>query len=281
MGAGNQRIGPTAHYTSYVWFRHGLSHEGLATPLGRRLYWSLWPVMSAYRRLQRRADLEATLLARHRVIDHLLDRAVASGAVGQVIEVAAGLSPRGFTFAERYADRDLLYVEGDLGSMARAKRERLARAGLGGSNHLVVELDALIDDGPTSLAAVARSHLRPDRPLALITEGLTGYLPRSDLEAMWQRFARCLAGFGGGVYLADLPVGGESSFAAAALGVALGALVGSRVYAHYRDVSETELALHRVGFASATLHAPSNVAGLDIPGRGHVIRVIEAGVSAP
>ena len=31
-------IGPTAHYTGYVWARHGLSHPELATRQGHALY---------------------------------------------------------------------------------------------------------------------------------------------------------------------------------------------------------------------------------------------------
>ena len=34
-------ISPTAHYTGYVWFAHGQSHEAFATRTGRLLYGAL------------------------------------------------------------------------------------------------------------------------------------------------------------------------------------------------------------------------------------------------
>ncbi len=45
------RIGPTAHYTGYVWARNGLSHSELATAEGRILFDSLQPTMLASRGL--------------------------------------------------------------------------------------------------------------------------------------------------------------------------------------------------------------------------------------
>ena len=59
------------------------------------------------------------LLARHHLIDHRLHAAIESGRVGQVIEVAAGLSPRGWRFASRYGSR-LTYLEADLPATAGA-----------------------------------------------------------------------------------------------------------------------------------------------------------------
>ena len=120
------------------------------------------------------ATLEAYLLARHRAIDALLERAIERGEVSQVIEVACGLSPRGWRFATRHGDR-LLYVEADLPDMAARKRAALERMGSLGDRHRVVEIDALRDDGPASLAAVA-AELDPGEGLAIITEGLLGYL---------------------------------------------------------------------------------------------------------
>jgi hypothetical protein len=39
----SNRISPTAHYTSYVWFRHGMSHETLTSRMGRTLSAALVP----------------------------------------------------------------------------------------------------------------------------------------------------------------------------------------------------------------------------------------------
>jgi O-methyltransferase involved in polyketide biosynthesis len=95
-----ERVGPTAHYTGYVWARNGLSHPELETREGRLLFDSLQPAMLASRALGG-PTLEAYLLARHRAIHALLERAIDAGRVSQVIEVAAGLSPRGWRFGRR------------------------------------------------------------------------------------------------------------------------------------------------------------------------------------
>ena len=125
-------ISPTAHYTSAVWARHGLSHPALATAEGRVLFAALQPAMAASA-LAGGPRLEGMLLARHRVIDDLLSEAIDKGRIDQVIEVAAGLSPRGWRFAQRYGER-VTYVEADLPAMAERKRRALARTGpLGGA----------------------------------------------------------------------------------------------------------------------------------------------------
>ena len=95
-------------------------------------------------------SLESYLLARHRAIDALLDKAIDEHGVTQVIEVAAGLSPRGWRFTQRYGDR-LTYIEADLPGMAARKRRALAAMGSLNDRHRVTEVDALRDRGPDSI----------------------------------------------------------------------------------------------------------------------------------
>src|SRR5690349_24717114 len=86
-------ISPTAHYTGYVWFAHGQSHEAFATRTGRFMYRTLRaPNLLAHR--IHLPTLEGMLLARHRVIDLRLAQAIDAGEVEQIIEIACGLSPR-------------------------------------------------------------------------------------------------------------------------------------------------------------------------------------------
>src|SRR4051812_25543346 len=92
---GPEAISPTAHYTAAVWERHGLSDQAFTTPEGRVLHAALSPAMTASR-LAGGPTLEGFLLARHRVIDQQLEAAIADGRVSQVVELAAGLSPRGW-----------------------------------------------------------------------------------------------------------------------------------------------------------------------------------------
>src|SRR5437016_987554 len=157
MDAGERRgsdaIGPTAHYTAHVWARNGMSHPALATATGRALFEATRAPMAVSKAFGG-VTLEEFLLARHRLIDYLLERAIDEGSVATVLEIACGLSPRGWRFARRYGGR-ISYVEADLPAMAARKREALAPTGSLGEHHRVVEIDALADAGSLSLAAVA------------------------------------------------------------------------------------------------------------------------------
>ena len=240
-------IGPTAHFTGQVWAAHGLSHPQLTTAEGRLMHAAASPAEVAGR-LARLPTLEGFLLARHLVIDALLEDAIAAGEVGQVLEVACGMSPRGWRFTERHPE--LIYVEADLPDMAARKREALERIGRP-PGHRVAELDALAADGPLSLAAVG-SGLDPGRGLAIITEGLLSYLPRHAVLTLWRGFAQTIARFPGGVYLSDLHVDADTPAAAArAFEAALSALVRTRVSVHFDDAEEARVALLAAGFGEA------------------------------
>ena len=180
-------ISPTAHYTAAVWARNGLSHPALSTQSGRAMYWSSWPVMRAVQGLGG-VGLEDFLLARHVLIDQRLELAIESGRVSQVIEVAAGMSPRGWRFAERYGER-ITYLETDLPEMVERKRAALRGAGLLGPGHRVEVLDALAESGERSLGDVA-GGLEPGGGMAIITEGLLTYLDRAAVLGLWRRAAR-------------------------------------------------------------------------------------------
>jgi len=254
---GSDPVSPTAHYTGYVWARHGLSHPELETIEGRVMFESLRPVMLASRELGG-GSLESYLLTRHRAIDALLERAIEGGGVTQVIEVACGLSPRGWRFTERYGDQ-ITYVESDLPAMAARKRSALKRMGSLSGTHRVAELDALRDEGPESLAAVA-SGLDPERGLAIVTEGLLGYLPSDAVTGLWRRFAAVQDGFTAGIYVSDLHMGGVQTSQVRAFRVLLSLFVRGRVHLHFQTPSEAERALRECGFSRARVHRAAALA---------------------
>ena len=270
------RISPTAHYTGYVWFAHGQSHEVFATKTGRRLYQSLRApnVVAAAAGM---ASLEGMLLARHRLIDLRLRRAIDTGEITQVIEVACGLSPRGWRFRQRYGDR-ITYVEADLPGMLANKRAILAELGGETEHHRTAEVDALADDGPTSIAALCES-LDPKRGTAIVTEGLVNYFDRETVIGMWQRFGRALAAFPAGRYLSDLVIrdGNRGPFATS-FSWLLSAFVRGRVYMHFDAAHDAEMALAECGF-DAQLLDPREFAeelpGLERAGAGRV-RIVDA-----
>jgi O-methyltransferase involved in polyketide biosynthesis len=274
---GPDAISLTAHYTGHVWGRNGLSHPELATLEGRVLFDAVAPLMIASRMVGG-PSLEGLLLARHRIIDDLLTHAIDDGRVAQVIEIACGMSPRGWRFARRYGD-DLTYVEADLPDMAERKRHALERIGPLSDTHSVVELDALRDDGPQSLASVA-SPLDPQRGLAIVTEGLLTYFPRDAVLGMWGRFARELRRFDGGLYLADLRLGGhDRPILDRAFQAALSGVVWQPVHAHFDGEDGAAEALRAAGFGHASLHRgdrhPSAGDARSDPGAGRIY-VVEA-----
>ena len=275
--SGSDTISPTAHYTGYVWSRNGLSHPALTTNEGRLLFASLEPVMLASRTFGG-PSLERYLLARHEAIDARLQAGIESGQISQVIEVAAGLSPRGWRFAQRYGDR-LTYIEADLPAMAARKRRALEKMGSLSAHHRIRDVDALTDDGPLSLSALA-AELDPERGLAIITEGLLGYVSPSDLEALWRRFASVLSGFVSGRYLSDLHLGSALTPEVRVFrcswrdSCAVGCICISPMPA------EAERRLREAGFASATVTpADEVIAGADgrPEGRGtQMAHILEA-----
>ncbi len=145
--------------------------------------------------------------------------------------------------------------------MAARKRAALERMGSLGDHHRVREVDALRDDdGPGSLAAIA-AELDRGQGLAIVTEGLLGYLSTDAVVGMWRRFARTLDGFAGGRYISDLHLGAPVTPQVRAFRVLLSAFVRGRVYLHFTDAREAEEALVAAGFRAARVSPAVDVAG--------------------
>ena len=120
---GDARIGPTAHYTAYVWYRLGMPHAELfATPTGRALFSGFramgeWMAVAS----SRVPSMTQYLGMRHRLIESTLHDI----GPDRVVEIGAGLSRRGITWA---ADHGVTYTEVDLPHMIAAKRRAVDRA---------------------------------------------------------------------------------------------------------------------------------------------------------
>lgn len=272
------RISPTAHYTGYTWLQHGLSHPAFATPTGRFLYRALIPANKALA-ASGHGTLDGFLLARHHLIDALLRRAIESGQVTQVIEVACGLSPRGYRFAKVHGDK-LTYVEADLPAMAAKKRELLTRADAGSAHHRVVEIDATADSGERAIDAIAAS-LDPTRGTAIITEGLLNYFDPASVAGMWGRFARTLARFPHGLYLSDLHLGEHARKVERIFAGLLGVFVRGRIHFHHDDEPSATQGLSGAGFGRPALRAPEEfqelIGPVHLPS-ARSVRIVEAWV---
>ena len=273
------RISPTAHYTAYAWYRNGMSVPELATAKGRVLFHALAPANRLFS-LAGKADLESMLLARHRVIDHLLSRAIRSGEVEQVVEVAAGLSPRGLRIRRRFPN--ISYIEADLPGMVESKRARIGDK-LDAQHRLVV-VNALAGTGPESLAALA-SELDPSKGTAVITEGLLPYFSRQDGFAIWSNIKGFLGAFPSGLYLSDYYLEEDSMrvLGARQLSTVLSWFVGGRTHFPFRDDRALVSGLHSAGFADTAIHIAGDYArelSIERPQRSAYVRVIEARVKA-
>lgn len=264
--AKSEAISPTAHYTGYVWARNGLSHPLLATAKGRMLYQALRPAMLGSAALGG-PTLESYLLARHLALDALLEQAIAREGVTQVLELACGLSPRGWRFASRHGRR-LTYIEADLPAMAALKRRALERMGSLGDQHRVADVDVLRREGPGSIAALLEL-LDPDAGVAIVVEGLVGYLETEALLGFWRNLVCQLRRFRSAAYLCDLQLGSRAGISVKLFRAVLSGFVGGRVALHhFPDAPSAEHALRQAGFSHASVLAAAPIASARLEGRG-------------
>lgn len=273
----SETISPTAHYTGETWVRNGLSHPELATWQGRVLHHATALPLAASKALGG-PTLNGLLLARHRIIDSILGDLI-DGGVCQVVEVACGMSPRGWRFSERFGER-LTYIEADLPGMAQRKREALRRMHSLSDRHRVVDLDVLQEGGPDSLEALIET-LDPAEGLAIVTEGLLVYLDDDTVDALWARIAKVLAPFSKGVYLSDLRFESQDQgIPERTFGLILGAFVRGKIHTYRGDEASAEAALRSAGFKEARLHRgdqhPAAADTRSDPGAS-MISIIEAG----
>ena len=258
IDSGTGRISPTAYATGYFWYTQGMSHPALATPQGRRLHYAFRPFIAGTR-VFGGMSLDALMLARHRGINGVLRRAIEDGRIGQVVEIAAGLSPRGWDLMRRYGER-LTYLESDLPAMAATKRQLLESAGLLSARHRVVELDVLASEGPRSLEAVMQS-LDPKVGTAIITEGLMNYFAPAVALEVWRRFAQVLARFPHGIYLSDLYLQREHNGAVVgAFGKLMQAFVRGRMHTHFSCEAQAAQRLRDCGFREIKVHETRSIA---------------------
>jgi len=219
--------------------------------------------------------LDGLLLARHRIIDSILDDLI-RGGVSQVVEVACGMSPRGWRFTAQFGER-LTYVEADLPGMAQRKRDALARMGSLTDRHRVVGLDVLQEGNLEALIET----LDPAEGLVIVTEGLLSYLDDDTVDALWTRLATALGRFDRGVYLSDLRFARRNrGLPERTFDVILGAFVRGKVHPYRGDEATAEAALRSAGFEEARLHRgdrhPAAAGVRNDPGAG-VVCIVEAG----
>lgn len=255
------RISPTALYTGQVWQSTGRSIPELKSIPASTLHIALAPSMFISRSLGG-PTMEDFLLARHDLIDHHLTELIESGKITQIIEIAAGLSPRGSRFVERYGDK-ITYIEADLPAMVEQKKDLLATRLGACPNHHVKTIDAFSENGVHSLDGLA-TQLDPEKGLVIITEGLLNYFDREAVLGLWARISKTLDQFKHGAYLSDIHLQAQNADPLAQVFVAgLALFVRGKVHLHFETAGHLQLAMEELGLACQVL-TPSEHAE-DIP----------------
>lgn len=250
----------TAHYTGQVWYRNGLSDQPFHTREGA-LYYTLMSPFEAIGGAIVGTNIRQSLLQRHHLIDHLIEQAITREGVTQVLEIACGLSPRGWRFTSRFPQ--LKYVEADLPDMARDKAALLREHGSLSERHKVVTCNILVD-GSDSLESVVAREFDTSKPLLVITEGLVNYFDLDTISGFWRRLQAVLATFPAGVYLTDnYPLLEDHPFRKLMklMGNTLGAISRSNVRWHFNSDEKMERHFRDLGFRAAKSHNPRDYYG--------------------
>lgn len=216
---GAARIGPTAHYTAYVWRRMGLPYaEHLATPTGAALYWGFLALGEwATRVVPGVPTMRDYLAYRHLLIDALVEEL----APDRLVELGAGLTPRTLQWA---LDREVETVDIDLPEMIELRRRAIGklpeplRDRLAG-RHRLLGLDVLAPAFADQLAAALDGAVRP----VVVAEGLVSYFDVAARAGLFAAVARALGAHPGGAFVVDL----HTAAAQARIGAATRVLRGS------------------------------------------------------
>lgn len=190
----HRHISFTAHYTGYNWYQMGISHPAFATSKGKFLTTLLKPLELWAERVIG-GSIRQTLAQRHIMLDRALEQLIQQHANIQVIEIATGLSPRGWQFRQKYPT--LRYLEVDLPEMAKIKQHALAQAGQPNAEVLAVDLF-------TPQIAQMFAKVDTTAPLVIISEGLVNYFDKEALHTLWHTLALHGKPFNDFYYLTDL-----------------------------------------------------------------------------
>lgn len=190
----HRHISFTAHYTGYIWYKMGISHPAFATSKGKALAVLVDPVERLAERFVG-GSMRTTLKTRHTLLDDHLTQLIQQYPDLQVLEIAAGLSPRGWWFRSHYPMID--YRELDLPNMAETKQMALMQ--ISNAQPEVLSADLFSADFQKAFAV-----FDPKRPLVVISEGLINYFDKTLLKQLIQSIAQYGAGFAALHYLTDL-----------------------------------------------------------------------------
>lgn len=190
----HRHISFTAHYTGYIWFQMGISHPALATAKGKYLALLANPVEAIAEKYVG-GSMRTTLKDRHTLLDDHLTQLIEQHPDLQVLEIAAGLSPRGWWFRQHFPNIE--YRELDLPDMAKTKTDALKQ--IDAHSPQVLSVDLFTEDFKNAFAV-----FDTQRPLVIISEGLINYFDKALLSQLLKAIVEYGQNFSALHYLTDL-----------------------------------------------------------------------------
>ena len=272
------RISISAHYTGYIWYKNGLSHPQFVTPMGRAAYWALKP-MNVFMQTMIGASIDTFLLQRHFVLDHLVEQAIADG-YEQIVELAAGLSSRGYLIKQSHPS--IHYVEGDLPGMSARKTELLDKLGRP-ADHITQPCNILDESGAQSIEALF-DGLDKTKKTLIITEGLVNYFDLPTIRKVWSRLALVMKDFPQARYVTEVYPKLEQHPSYRYVKVAqkvVGFFTRGEYPLHYNSNEAMQQGFLEDGFSTVNVTAPEDYyETLDMPtsSRQSLVRLVVADV---
>ena len=190
----HRHISFTAHYTGYIWYQMGISHDAFATSKGRFLAKIANPIETLAERYIG-GSMRTTLQARHTLLDEHLTQLIQQYPDLQILEIAAGLSPRGWWFRSHFPNID--YRELDLPAMAEIKQNALQE--INQNSPKMLSADLFTEDFKTAFDV-----FDSNKPLVIISEGLINYFDKNLLQQLLKSIVNYGQSFKALHYLTDL-----------------------------------------------------------------------------
>jgi hypothetical protein len=189
-------VSPTAKIVAYLRSLDPQLHFQPAAPLleiGRQLVEAL----------ELDAETLAALAELFQIRHHALDVALERACVRQIVELAAGISPRGFHWYMNHPDS--VYVESDLPALM-IRKAKLLRDAIPKSNRQTGGLLHCCGTNVMNHIGLEKTLdlLDAEQPFALVCEGLLLYFSQGEMDIFLDNMAKLLRDHPSGVWITDL-----------------------------------------------------------------------------